>query len=371
MFDLSLDEEQLLIRNSAQQFARERVAPGSRTREAAGQLEASLHTQYRELGLGLVELPDALDGADLGALARVLALEALAGADAGALADLDRPGPVSYPLLEFGSDQGRAQLKPLIDQDQRGWVLVDDTQQLSFVDGHVQGQWPWLPASHLDLLVVLQPGAAHVITEGLSLTPTKPCALHASGSASLALDGPVLHSFEDDGRAGARSRARLRLYAASALVGVAAATLDYARDYTQQRIAFGRPVAHHQGIAFLIAELATNLDGARLSCWRAGWALAQQGDPTEACAQAFLEAADSALACGEQGVQLLGGHGYMQDHLSEKWMREARTLAQLWGGRDGAIDALSEQLPTTSKRVGFALPEWQPAKQGGDHGSAA
>ena len=148
------------------------------------------------------------------------------------------------------------------------------------------------------------------------------------------------------------------MYASSLLVGIADAALKYAITYTQERVAFGRPIAHHQGVAFLIAELATRVDGARLALWQAAWALGQDGDPTAAAAHAFMDASEIALACGEQGVQLLGGHGYMQDHLSEKWMREARTFAQLWGGRDAALDDLADRVMAASARVGFAVPAW-------------
>jgi alkylation response protein AidB-like acyl-CoA dehydrogenase len=95
------------------------------------------------------------------------------------------------------------------------------------------------------------------------------------------------------------------------------------------------------------------LDAAELSLLRAAWSLTRDGDPTEACAAAFLDASDVALEAGEQGVQLLGGHGYMQDHPSEKWMREARVISQLWGGRALALDDLVPPLGGRAASMSF------------------
>ncbi|MEW6777153.1 MAG: acyl-CoA dehydrogenase family protein, partial [Bdellovibrionota bacterium] len=221
----------------------------------------------------------------------------------------------------------------------------------------IKGAWPWVPAEKLDVLVVLKDGKAHVVREGMKFEHAKPCALHAAGSAGVQIDGPLAHSF-DHQEGYWRSLARLRVYASSMLVGVAAASLQHAMKYTQERVAFGRPVAHHQGIAFLIADLAARIDGARLSLWRAAWALSQKGDPTEAAAGAYLDAIEIALETGEQGVQLLGGHGYMQDHPVEKWMREARTISQFFGGRDAALDDATDRVFSASADVGFSLPAW-------------
>jgi alkylation response protein AidB-like acyl-CoA dehydrogenase len=106
--------------------------------------------------------------------------------------------------------------------------------------------------------------------------------------------------------------------------------------YATERTAFGRPIAHHQAMAFLIADLATAVDVARLAAWHAA-AVLDRGDTAEwHAAAALAEAAEQALVVGPSAVQILGGHGFMKDHPVEKWMRDIRTLAQLGGGRDEA-----------------------------------
>ncbi len=358
MFELSLTEEDDLLRKTSGDFAESRLGPAARDSEGNREVAAAIVSEYRELGMHALELPESLGGSGLPPFGKALVLEQLAGGDAAAVLACDGVGPAIYPLVEMGGVRGASLLEELVGKaDARGWVIVDREDALEVTADRVRGRWPWVPAEKLDVLVVLKGNRALVLREGVELEPVKPCALHAAGSAAVAIDAPIAETFESASGA-ARSEARLRLYAASLLLGVAATSLRYAIEYTKERVTFGRPVAHHQGVAFLIADLACRIDAARLSIWRAAWALEQDGDPTEAAAAAFLDAADTALECGEQGVQLLGGHGYMQDHPVEKWMREARTLAQLWGGRDAALDVLADRVLETSGHVGFAVPSW-------------
>jgi len=121
--------------------------------------------------------------------------------------------------------------------------------------------------------------------------------------------------------------------------------------YATERTAFGRPIAHHQALAFLIADLATAVDVARLAVWRAAAAL-DRGERAEwEAASALAEAAEQALFVGPNAVQILGGHGFMKDHPVEKWMRDIRTLAQMAGGRDEAELACAALAP--ERDVGF------------------
>ena len=357
MFELALTEEEDLIRKTAADFAVGRLRDACRAHEKAGSVAEDVAGAYSELGFAGIELPRDLDGGELGPLAKALVLEGLAAGDAAAALALDGLGPAAYPLLEMGGASGRELIGK--HAGQRAWVVIDDHEEhLRREEGRIRGTWPWAPAPEgVGLLVVLQKERGFVLTEGVKSRAVLPCALHAAGSSELDVDAPIAHELAD-ARGMARARARLRLYASSLLVGVASASLANASEYTQERVAFGRPIAHHQGVAFLLAGLATQVDAARLSVWRAAWALEQDGDPTEAAAQAFLDAADAALECGEQGVQLLGGHGYMKDHLVEKWMREARTIAQLWGGRDAALDAITERTLETSAKPAFVVPPW-------------
>jgi hypothetical protein len=107
-------------------------------------------------------------------------------------------------------------------------------------------------------------------------------------------------------------------------------------------VVFGRPVAHHQANAFQLAGLATGIHGARLAV-RDAAASYDGSDPAAGfwATQAWREAIDAAVAVTEAGIQLLGGHGFLVDHLAEKRFREARMLGLGFGGLDVALDDLA------------------------------
>jgi len=115
-----------------------------------------------------------------------------------------------------------------------------------------------------------------------------------------------------------------RVEVAAASVGIARAALEYARDYAVERQAFGRPISRFQGLSFPLADAATRLHAARLLTWEAARA-ADRGQPLDArAAMAKLFASETAVEVTGLAVQVLGGHGYVEDHPVEKWLRDAR-----------------------------------------------
>jgi alkylation response protein AidB-like acyl-CoA dehydrogenase len=117
---------------------------------------------------------------------------------------------------------------------------------------------------------------------------------------------------------------------AASAIGLSRASYEYARDYAKQREAFGGPIAQKQAIAFMLAEMATEIDGARLMVWEAAWQL-DQGSPGKAAYLALLGAADTAMMVTDRAVQILGGHGYIREHPVERWMRDARGIPTFLG----------------------------------------
>jgi acyl-CoA dehydrogenase len=115
-----------------------------------------------------------------------------------------------------------------------------------------------------------------------------------------------------------------RIEVAACSIGVARAALEYARDYANERHAFGRSIGRFQGVSFPLADALTRLHAARLLTWDAARA-ADRGEPfgTKA-SMAKLFASESAVTTTSQAIQVLGGHGYVEDHPVEKWFRDAR-----------------------------------------------
>jgi len=115
-------------------------------------------------------------------------------------------------------------------------------------------------------------------------------------------------------------------------VGVGQAVLDYTIQYTNDRVAFGEPISHRQAVAFMIANLAIEVEALRLLTWRAA-SRAEQGLSFHREAYlARVACVEKGLEIGSNGVQLLGGHGFIKDHPVERWYRDLMTLTAIEGG---------------------------------------
>ncbi len=359
MIDFELDDALALVRETAREFAQDHLRPRERESEHARDVDASVRDTFRGIGLGGLELPERHGGAGLGALARALVLEELGAADAGAALALDPLGPALYPLLELSAEgELEALTAPLLERPGARAVLAwDGSQRLRLEGGRVSGEIVWVPADRIDLLVVLRREGAWVIQEGITREELRGAGLRAAGTSALRLAGaPVRHAWQNPDGA-RRALARARLYLAALGVGVMRASADFSREYAMNRVAFGRPIAHHQGLAFLIAEMAAAVDGARLLVWEAAWRIERGDDASEACATAFAEVAEQAMFVTPNGVQILGGHGFMQDYPVEKYMREARTLGLMLGGIDAAREEAGRQLVGSQRPLALVSGE--------------
>jgi acyl-CoA dehydrogenase len=122
------------------------------------------------------------------------------------------------------------------------------------------------------------------------------------------------------------------LATAAIALGVSKAALEYAIDYAKDRDVFGVKVAQKQSIAFMLAEMATEIEAIRVLTWEAAWMLdTGKEDAYKEAYLAYTGAADMAMMVTDRAVQILGGHGYIREHPVEKWMREGRSFAILAG----------------------------------------
>lgn len=122
-----------------------------------------------------------------------------------------------------------------------------------------------------------------------------------------------------------------RTTVATFAIGVARAAYEYALAYAQERIQFGKPIIRHQGVGFIIADMATKIDAARMLCWRAAY-LSDRGKPAmKEASMAKLFAGDVAMQVTTDAVQVLGGYGYSREYPVEKWMRDAKIM-QIYEG---------------------------------------
>jgi alkylation response protein AidB-like acyl-CoA dehydrogenase len=114
-------------------------------------------------------------------------------------------------------------------------------------------------------------------------------------------------------------------------VGVARAAFEYARDYAKDRRAFGVAIAQKQAIAFMLAEMALEIDATRLLAWEAAWKLDRGDEATREACLAKQYAANMVLKVTDNAVQILGGHGYIREHPVEMWLRNGRGFASFEG----------------------------------------
>jgi hypothetical protein len=209
----------------------------------------------------------------------------------------------------------------VVDPDRR-------TALLEWAPGWPALRWVW--AMHGDTLQLLEVAGEP--------TPVTSLAFQASGGVALPLaDGVERGRWDLAPWTALTVRARARLWAAAVAVGVGGAALDDTIGYTTERVVFGKPVAHHQGNAFDLAHAAARLHGARLAVRDAAAAIdGEEPDAPFWATQAWLEAVEAAHLATNLGIQLLGGHGFIVDHLAEKRFREARMVTMLAGARDAA-----------------------------------
>jgi acyl-CoA dehydrogenase len=135
----------------------------------------------------------------------------------------------------------------------------------------------------------------------------------------------------DAGKTGERQPAMATFEAtrpavAAMAVGIARAAFEYSRDYAKERVAFGKPIIQNQAIAFMLADMATEIDAARLLIWRAAW-LARNGGYTNAeGSMSKLKAGRTAVWVTERAIQILGGYGYVREYPVERWHRDAKIM---------------------------------------------
>jgi alkylation response protein AidB-like acyl-CoA dehydrogenase len=303
------DDERLLV-DSARAFARDALRPRLRAFEEAREVSPEVRRQFHELGLSGMDLPSGLGFGGLSLTARALVEEELAAGDLGAAVALDALGPAGEVLRRLPS--AKQWLEPFLDDPLRRAALA--WPGLRFVAGGARAQ------------VVVTSDAVH----------TEVAAVEDRDVVGLAELPPAAVTLRSAGEplgpdAAAWLRAALLRYAgvnAARAVGCARAAFEHARTYAEERTAFGKPIGHFQAIAFLLADMATEIDGARALTWRACRALDTGAPDAELrLAQARAQSQQMLEFVASSAVQILGGAGYVQDHPVEKWMRDARALA--------------------------------------------
>ena len=359
LFDLTPSDEQQMVLDAMRRFAADALRPAASAADEDAVAPAALIAQAAELGVSAMNAPDELGGAaqERSVVTNALVAEALAHGDMGlAVACLSAPS-VATALVEYGDEEQQAKYVPALTGDKppqaalavmEGQVLFnpfDLATRASRVDhGYVlTGEKHLVPcAAGAELfLVAATDEAGHpalFIVEsgsaGISLAPQPAMGLRAAGQCRVAFDKVKLPASarlcgEEDY---AEFVALSRLAWSALAVGTTQAVLDYVIPYANEREAFGEPISHKQSVAFMIANVGIELEGMRLAVWRAA-ALAAAGKPfAREAAVARNLCARFGMKAGSDGVQVLGGHGFVKEHPVERWYRDLRAVALMEGG---------------------------------------
>jgi len=354
--DFELAAEQREIQAVAREFAAAEIEPHAAEWDRAHGFPRALLGQLGALGLLGVCVPEEHGGAGADFLSYILVLEELSRADAGVGVTVAvHTSACTLPLLAFGTEAQRARfVPPLARGDAIGCFALTEPGSGSDagalvtsaepVDGgwHVRGSKQWITNASLGGTVLLfartDPStrsargvSAFVVdTAQVEITRTEEkLGLNSSATNDIAIDavvegdrmlGELHHGFRiamatlDGGRIGIAAQA----------VGIAQAAYDVARAYALERETFGHRIADYQAIQHKLANMAMEIDAARLLTLRAAW-LKDQGRPhTEAGAKAKLFASEMARRQTAEAIQVLGGYGYTKEFPVERYYRDAK-----------------------------------------------
>jgi alkylation response protein AidB-like acyl-CoA dehydrogenase len=360
LFDLTPDDEQQMLQESVRDFAAAKVRPAAEAADAACAAPAELLAQSNELGLTMVGVPEELGGAveERSAVTSALMSEALAHGDMGFAVAALAPAGVSTALSLWGdADQQATYLPEFVGENVpaaaiallENRALFDpfklQTTARAQGDGYVlQGVKSLVPrAADSELFIVAAElegrGPSLFIVEssasGLLVAPEPAMGIRAAGTGTLTLEDVQLPSAALLGDADPdvyRECVQLGRLAWCALaVGTGQAVLDYVIPYVNQRTAFGEPVSNRQAVAFLVANIAIELEGMRLATYRAASRVDQGLSFDREVAIARRLCAERGMGIGSDGVQLLGGHGYVKEHPVERWYRDLRAAGLMEG----------------------------------------
>jgi alkylation response protein AidB-like acyl-CoA dehydrogenase len=361
LFDLTPTDEQQMLQEMLREFAADRLRPAGQAADTACAPPAGLIADGAALGIGMLTVPEALGGAQTEAstVTAVLAAEALAHGDMGLAVALLAPAGVAAALTLWGDERQQAAYLPPFTGDDvpaAAFALLEPhalfdpfalrTRARAVPGGYaLSGTKSLVPrAQDAELLLVaarLGSGTPALFlveparSAGASVRPSPAMGLRAAGTGDVRLDDvhvPAANLIAGgDPEAFADCVRRARLAWCATAIGTARAVLDHVIPYVNERTAFGEPISHRQAVAFSVADIATELEGMRLLTLRAA-ALADAGEPfAREVALARALCATKGRQIGSDGIQLLGGHGFVKEHPVERWYRDLAAVGVMEG----------------------------------------
>ncbi len=356
--DFELGEAQAAVAATARAFAEKQVAPAAAENDRLGRFPVDLVRGLGELGLLCAVVPAEYGGSEVGAVAYALAVMEIAAADCSLSVTMSVTNMVAECIARFGTEAQKRRCLPnlasaewlsgafALSEPQAGSDAASMTTRAArrgdrwVIDGRKQWITSGAEAGVFAVWARTDPAAgtrgitAFLVerdTPGLSVGRTEDkMGLRASSTVSLLLEGCVVPDSAVLGQPGQGFGIALsaldggRIGIASQATGTIRAALQASARYARERTAFGRPIAEHQAVAFMLADMRTAHDAARLLALRAAF-LKEQGRPfTRQASMAKLFASEAAQRAVDRAVQIHGGYGYTGEFPVERYFRDAR-----------------------------------------------
>ena len=360
MYSFEPNEEQKMLTEAVYRYAFNDLRANAHTAEEEAGFAETLIEKGWELGYLQASISEDYGGfGERSAVTGVLALEEMSWGDlAGTLAVM-APNLFGVPIALVGSTQQKerflsaivaadwkpysaAMIEPEFDFDPNELRTVAETSGKSYL---ITGEKVFVPfANQARWMIVYarlgEETQAFIVpgeSEGLSIGDRqKLMGIHALPVYKVSFNKVrVPRENRLGGTAGHPITpliASMHLATAAMAIGLSRAAYEYSREYAKEREVFGVKVAQKQAIAFMLAEIATEIEAIRLLTWEAAWKLdAGKADAAQSAYLAFSGAADMAMMVTDRAVQILGGHGYIREHPVELWMRNGRGIAAFTG----------------------------------------
>jgi acyl-CoA dehydrogenase len=360
MYSFEPTEEQKMLIDTVARFANSNLRPASHDADEENTIPVNLTKKGWELGVLQASMPEAYGGfGEHSAVTGVLAAEEMAFGDlAGALSVMS-PGLFAIPILLCGSEEQKKMYLPSIiegDWTPYSSALIEpyfdfdpnDLKTTAVKDGNefvISGEKFYVPFAREAKAIIVY-AALNGKTQGFIVPNEQEGVKVGERQKMLGINALFVHPVvfssvripiknrlgELEEHDFSKILASHWLATAALALGVSKAALQYAINYAKERDAFGMKIAQKQSIAFMLAEMATEIESIRCLTWEAAWLLdAGKEDAYKEAYLAYTGAADMAMAVTDRAVQILGGHGYIREHPVEKWMREGRSFAILNG----------------------------------------
>ncbi|WP_033827486.1 acyl-CoA dehydrogenase [Bacillus andreraoultii] len=361
----TLSEEHEMIRKMVRDFAENEVAPTAAERDEEERFDRELFDKMAELGLTGIPWPEEYGGIGSDYLAYAIAVEELSRVCASTAVTLSaHTSLASWPIFKFGTEEQKQKyLKPLAQGEKIGAYCLTESGSGSDAGGMTtvarkEGDHYVLNGSKIfitnggvaDIYVVFaltdpesrQKGTTAFIVEshfaGFKVgKKEKKMGIRSSPTTEVIFEDcivPLENVLGEEGQGFKIAMMTLdggRNGIAAQAVGIAQGALDAASNYAKERVQFGKPIIANQGVSFKLADMATNIEAARLLTYQAAW-LESEGLPYgKASAMAKLFAGDTAMNVTTEAVQVFGGYGYTKEYPVERFMRDAK-ITQIYEG---------------------------------------